>query len=195
VPLFSTTDALLLMQGKDLDLPFIVVSGKIGEDAAVALMKAGAHDYVMKNNLTRLGPPLDRGLREVENRRDKGQDEEALRETKEKYRSILENSVQGIFRSTLEGRVQTANPEFAHILGYASPEELIASVTAIGYQLYAKPGRWKKFIEQIRRHGAVSNFETLIVRGDGSFVWISIKATLFTIPMANWPVSRDPCRI
>jgi len=66
---FSSTDALHLLRDYDTDIPFIIVSGTIGEDSAVEAMRAGAHDYVLKHNLRRLGPAVDRELREAANRR------------------------------------------------------------------------------------------------------------------------------
>ena len=66
---FSSTDALRLMRDHEADIPFIIVSGTIGEDSAVEAMRAGAHDYVLKHNLRRLGPAVERELREAANRR------------------------------------------------------------------------------------------------------------------------------
>ena len=69
MPGFSALAALDLLKASGLDLPFILVSGKIGEDQAVAAMKAGAHDYVMKQNLSRLVPAIEREIRESGERR------------------------------------------------------------------------------------------------------------------------------
>src|ERR1041385_431767 len=69
MPQFNGLAALAMVKAKGLDLPFIIVSGHISEDTAVAAMKAGAHDYVMKDKLARLGPAVDRELREAEMRR------------------------------------------------------------------------------------------------------------------------------
>jgi signal transduction histidine kinase len=71
MPHFSMSAALTMVQEKGLDLPFIVVSGAIGEEAAVAAMRAGAHDYVMKGNIARLAPAVERELREAEMRRER----------------------------------------------------------------------------------------------------------------------------
>lgn len=79
MPSFDAMGALRLIQESGRDLPFIVVSGKIGEAQAVAAMKAGAHDYVMKDNLSRLGPAIEREIREAEERRKRRQAEVALR--------------------------------------------------------------------------------------------------------------------
>ncbi len=81
MPYFGSSDALVLLQESGLDLPFIIVSSRIGEEVAVASMKAGAHDYVMKGNLSRLVPVIERELREAEVRREQKQAEEELQKT------------------------------------------------------------------------------------------------------------------
>jgi signal transduction histidine kinase len=71
LPGYSGLNALKEVQKRDLDVPFIIVSGKIGEDTAVGAMKAGAHDYVMKSNLARLAPAVERELRELRHRQER----------------------------------------------------------------------------------------------------------------------------
>ena len=83
MPRFSMSTALAMVQEKGLDLPFIVVSGAIGEEAAVAAMRAGAHDYVMKGNIARLAPAVERELREAEMRRDRKRVEGELKTAQE----------------------------------------------------------------------------------------------------------------
>ncbi|MBK6630981.1 MAG: response regulator [Betaproteobacteria bacterium] len=78
LPDFSGLIALHQVRAFDPDMPFIIISGNIGEDVAVAAMKAGAHDYIIKGNLTRLGAAIDRELRETEMRRARRSDEQAL---------------------------------------------------------------------------------------------------------------------
>ncbi len=78
MPRFSAPAALAVLQESGLDLPFIIVSGTIGEDPAVAAMKAGAHDYLMKGKLTRLVPAVERELREAEGRRERKRSEVTL---------------------------------------------------------------------------------------------------------------------
>ena len=68
MPMFSAPAALAILKERSLDLPFIIVSGGIGEEAAVALMKAGAHDYILKDNLMRLAPAIERAMREAQTR-------------------------------------------------------------------------------------------------------------------------------
>lgn len=91
MPDFSGLEALETLRDCNLDLPFIIVSGNIGEDVAVEAMKAGAHDYVMKRNLSRLVPALDRELREAEVRRARARAEHELRENEARFRAIASN--------------------------------------------------------------------------------------------------------
>lgn len=85
LPGFSALAALEILNASGLDLPFIIISGKIGEDLAVAAMKAGANDYVMKNNLSRLVPAIQRELRDAQERRGRREAQEAL---KNQFRQI-----------------------------------------------------------------------------------------------------------
>ncbi|OUC12215.1 MAG: hybrid sensor histidine kinase/response regulator [Alkalinema sp. CACIAM 70d] len=97
LPQFSAPAALQLLQQRQQDLPFIIVSGTIGEETAVAAMKAGAHDYITKGNLARLMPAVERELREAAERQKRHQAEQALRESEERFRQLAENIVESVF--------------------------------------------------------------------------------------------------
>jgi len=88
MPRFSASAALTVLQECGLDLPFIIVSGVIGEDAAVAAMKAGAHDYIMKGTLARLIPAVERELREAAVRQERKWAEEQLKSSHEQLRAL-----------------------------------------------------------------------------------------------------------
>jgi signal transduction histidine kinase len=90
MPSFSAPQALELLKQHGLDLPFIIVSGYIEEDTAVAAMKAGAHDYIMKDRLARLVPAVERELREAEIRRARRKSEEELRRAHEELEARVE---------------------------------------------------------------------------------------------------------
>jgi len=98
MPHFSAPEALKLLHKSGLDLPFIILSGKIGEDTAVAAMKAGAHDYIMKDNMARLIPAIERELQEAKMRREHKLAEEALQESEAKNRALLNAIPDMIFR-------------------------------------------------------------------------------------------------
>jgi two-component system, NarL family, sensor histidine kinase UhpB len=170
MPAFDSSAALALLRRKGfVDLPFIIVSGQIGEDAAVAAMRAGAHDYLMKDNLARLNSAIERELREADVRRER-------RRAEEKYRLIFENAVEGIFQTTVDGRFLTANPAMARILGYESPEELLGAISNIRDQLYVEPSRRDEFYQLALRDGFVSGFELKMYRKDKTLVWASANA-------------------
>jgi DNA-binding NtrC family response regulator len=92
LPQFDGLSALAIAQEKCPDIPFILVSGAIGEDLAIETLKKGATDYVLKSHLSRLVPSIMRALREAEERREYNGAVEALRESEEKYRTIFENT-------------------------------------------------------------------------------------------------------
>ena len=85
LPQFNGRAALELLKEKQQDIPFIVVSGMLGEESAVAMMKAGAHDYLMKDNLARLVPAVERELEQAQGRRERRQAELALRESEDRW--------------------------------------------------------------------------------------------------------------
>ncbi|MBU6411618.1 MAG: response regulator [Verrucomicrobia bacterium] len=90
MPAFSGLEALELARRQCPEVPFLFVSGTIGEDAAIEAMKNGATDYVLKHRLMRLIPAADRALREAEERQERQQAEEAMRESEHKYRTLFE---------------------------------------------------------------------------------------------------------
>ncbi len=97
--------------------------------------------------------------------------EKALMESEEKYRSIFENAVEGMFQSTPEGQLITANPSMARIFGYESPEEMIAQVSNIGLQLYANEKDRRAFQQLLKEHGIAGGFEAPFYRKNGSVLW------------------------
>ena len=102
--------------------------------------------------------------------------EEELREAEEKYRSIFENAIEGIFQTTPDGAYMSVNPALAQIFGYESPDDLMCTVTNIGRQLYAKPVRRAEFVSLMNEKGSVTEFESEIRRKDGTGIWISERA-------------------
>jgi PAS domain S-box-containing protein len=99
--------------------------------------------------------------------------EEALREAEEKYREIFVNAVEGIFQSTPAGRFLAANPAQARMLGYGSPEELLAEVANIEEQLYVDPTRRREMRRLLEVEGVVRGFECELRRRDGTLIWVS----------------------
>jgi PAS domain S-box-containing protein len=100
---------------------------------------------------------------------------EALRAAEAKYRGIYENSIEGIGQCTPEGRVVTANPALARLLGYDSVRDMAASLTDIRRQLYVDPARREEGLRLVEKYGAMSGFEAEVYRKDGSTIWVSMN--------------------
>jgi adenylate cyclase len=99
--------------------------------------------------------------------------EAALVQAEEKYRGIFENALEGIFQTTVDGLFISANPALAQIYGYDDPEELIESINDIQQQLYVEPQRRQEFLELMKQHGTLSEFESQVYCRDGNMIWIS----------------------
>jgi PAS domain S-box-containing protein len=124
LPQFDAPAALALLQESGLDLPFIVVSGTIGEETAVAMMKAGAHDYLMKDKLSRLAPAVEREIREAQSRRERRQAEEGVAQLSRRMELILNSAGEGIYGSDTAGKITFINPALAGMLGWEASELL-----------------------------------------------------------------------
>ena len=99
--------------------------------------------------------------------------EQALRQAEERYRAIFQGAIVGIFQSTPGGRYINVNPAMALMLGYDSPQELVASITDISQQVYVDPESRKELRRLLRDHGMVKNCECAVHRKDGSKMWFS----------------------
>ena len=140
LPSFSSMEALRLVRENEVDVPFVVLSGTIGEEAAVEALKAGARDVVLKTNLARLGPVVDRELREAESHRLQERERselqarlvrlnEELRASELQYRLLFERNPQPMLvydRQTLE--IVTGNDAFVDQYGYSHQDLLSMTI-------------------------------------------------------------------
>jgi two-component system cell cycle sensor histidine kinase/response regulator CckA len=104
------------------------------------------------------------------------QAEQALRQAERKYRLIFEEAIVGMYQSTPDGRLLSANPAMARMFGFDSPEELIAQFPNLQSQVHIDPTRREEFDHLLREHGVVKHFEVQVQRKDGSEVWLWINA-------------------
>jgi PAS domain S-box-containing protein len=122
LPGFSGFEAIDLLKKTNLDIPLIIVSGAIGEETALDCIHRGASDYIMKGNLARLSMAVQRELEEKKSRDHHRQDEEALRQSEEKYRSILEDIEDGYYETDLRGNFTFFNSALCRIWRYPAEE-------------------------------------------------------------------------
>lgn len=171
LPGFDAAGALSLIRAAESDLPFIVVSGTIGDETAVALMKAGAQDYLRKENLTRLAPVVERELAEARLRLLQRQTERALRDSYEHFRLALQGSSITVFNQDRELRytwIYNTHPGFSpeDVLGKTDaellPSEAAATLTAIKSRVLDSGEAAR---EEVR----------LMVRGEDSYYLLTVE--------------------
>ena len=131
-------------------------------------MHAGAQDYLVKSQLTPAW--LERSIRYAIERH---RMDLALLEAEERYHSVFDHLVEGIFQTTPAGRYLMANAALARIYGYSSPEELIQGLTDIRGRLYVEEGRRDEFVRLMQEQDTITRFESPVYRKDGSMIWIS----------------------
>lgn len=122
LPTFSGPAALQLLRDRKLDIPFIMLSGAVSEETAVSSMRAGAQDYVTKQNLTRLVPALERELRDAATRRNRIAAEVALRASQDRFHRLVEAMPLGLLIAEPDGLIIYANAAVQRLLGYSSYE-------------------------------------------------------------------------
>lgn len=158
-------------------VPLIFVSDSLGDETAIEALKCGAADCVLKGPLSRLGRSVQRALREAAERRERQEAEEsALQASEGRYRALFEDATEGVYQSTPAGRFTLANPALARMLGYASAQELIASVTDIGRQVNVDIRLRPEFKRLIGTRGKVQGLEFEARRKDGTTIWVSENA-------------------
>lgn len=181
LPSFSTEEALALLKEKGLDLPFIVVSGYVGEETAAALMRAGAHDFIVKGNFARLAPAVERELREAKVRSERRLARRQLEASEKMLRDITSALGEGILVQDREGRLIFMNPEAERLLGWSELELLGVDVHDRIHRLRSDGSPFPKeecLIQSMTPFGSFYRCEAdVFVRRDGTVFPVSYVAT------------------
>jgi signal transduction histidine kinase len=136
LPSFSSSEALRIVQESDIEAPFVILSGTLGEEAAVDALKAGARDVVLKHNLARLGPVVDRELAEAENRRAAAQLRRDHKELYQRYRLLFDhNPMPMLVYDPVTFEISSANAEFTSTYGYAHDELKSAFLRNVSHEI------------------------------------------------------------
>lgn len=173
MPRFNSPAALKVLQDIKIDIPFIIVSGAIGEDTAVAAMKSGAHDFLMKDKLAKLVVAIEREIREAKIRQEKKTADEMLKKSEENFRHSLDNSPLGIRIVSADGKTLYANQEVLKIYGFDSIEEFSTIPHKKRYtpDCYAEH---KKREERRKRGEIIPYYELSIIRKDGEIRYLEV---------------------
>lgn len=174
LPRFDALKALDIVREAPEEIPFVIVSGAIGEDAAVAAMRAGARDYVLKDRLGKLLPVVEREVREHHLRRARVNAERALERSEERYRRIVETTTQGVWLLDGDRKTTFVNARMAAMLRMRvedligrAPRELIVD--------WRETQREEVLAEFMR--GAPQHTEVVYRRSDGTTFLASVEAT------------------
>ena len=160
MPKFSIKGAMNEIEARGLDLPFIIVSGTISDEVAVEMMQAGAHDYLTKNNLSRLVPAIEREISEAGQRRKRKLAEEALRESERKHRMLVESLTDTVFVLEPDGEISEFYSQKAIIPGVSPRKhvgrklsDLLQSTTAT---------KFADIADEVMKNGESHSFEVAI---------------------------------
>jgi PAS domain S-box-containing protein len=167
-------DALRAVRERDADVPFIILSGTIGEERAAEVILAGAQDYVMKDRMGRLGAALRRELAAAETRAAQRRLEVRLRRVEERYRRTFEEAPIGIVNSDPTGTMISVNTHFCTLLGY-EPEELLGRPKTVLIHPDDVVASLAAFGELCAGRQSTAELERRYVRSDGSEMWASVK--------------------
>lgn len=181
LPQYSARKAMALLRETDADIPFIIVSGCIGEESAIALMKEGVSDFVMKDKLARLIPVIERELLDANVRREYRQSQAALRANEKLLREITATLGEGIYVMDDRGALVFMNPEAERLLGWTETEligknihDFIHSRKLDGTPL---PESSCGALGVLRTGGVYRTEDDVFWRKDGSLMHVSIVAS------------------
>jgi PAS domain S-box-containing protein len=176
LPSFDGESALRLVREQHPDLPFIFLSGTMGEEVAIDALKLGATDYVLKTRMSRLVPAVHRALREARERRELQRAEHELRNRELKIRRLVDANIVGIFISDLDNRIIEANDAFLEIIG-STRDDLKDG--ALRWPDLTPP-EWQAASErasaQLTTSGVCELFEKQYIRRDGTHVPVLVAA-------------------
>ncbi len=168
MPQLAGPAALEIYRQRGLDIPFISVSGTVGEETVAEMMKAGAHDYVLKGNLGRLVPAVKRELRAAQERRARQQTEAIAAY----LAAIVQSCDDAIVGKTLDGTVVSWNQGAERLYGY-SADEMIGRSISVLIPTY-RPTELPDILDSVARGQGVDGLETVRLRKDGTPVEVSL---------------------
>jgi len=192
LPKFDAPSALSILKESGKDIPFLVVSGTIGDEMAVQLMRAGAHDYLMKDNLARLPEAVRRELREAQTRKESTRARTELDVAQERLQLAIETAGIGLWDWAVQSRKEVLNSRWAEIIGYTLEE--LEPITVTTWQHYAHPDDVQKALDLMWQHlhGETPSYqcELRMRHRDGHWIWVLDQGKV-----VEWDAEGKPLRM
>ncbi len=182
MPRFNAVEALSLLKDTGLDLPFIIVSGTVGEDNAVRAMRAGARDYLLKDKLDRLAPAVEREIQESDGRKARLGAEDALRQSLARFARLSESGIVGITTADVMGHVLEPNDAYLKMLGYSREDFDTAGLNWTDMTPPEFRAVDERTIELLKTKGVAPPFEKEMIRKDGSRLPVLIGVAMLDHP-------------
>jgi PAS domain S-box-containing protein len=183
---FNGSNVLSLFKEFEIDIPFILVSGTVGEDIAVQVMKNGANDYIMKDKLKRLVPAIEREIKDCRIRQDYKKAEQALKQSEVKFRKIFENIQDVYFQIDLLGNILEISPSVERYSGYKREELIGKSLN----QFYFDFEERTKFLNEVSKYGEIRDFEIRLKVKEKKFIYCSVNAHIL-YDNDNMPIALE----
>ena len=180
LPSWNGLDVLQELRQSGLNTPFLLVTGTLGEEAAVECMKQGVDDYILKGHISRLPMALRRVVSEKALRDENEQAQSALRLSEARNKDLFENSIYAIFRATFEGSLVDGNPALLQMLGRSSAEEL--NGLNLMRDVMRFPEQCAELMNECRERGQVRGAELEWRRRDGGIVAVRLNVRRLSIP-------------
>jgi len=177
LPDMTARQILENLKDRNIDFPFIVMTGHGDEKVAVEMMKAGARDYIVKQGqFFELLPSVIKWVfKELETEKKLTKANNALEKSEKKYRSIVDNALVGVYKSNINGDIIYANHALSNMFGYVTPEEMMSGSIM---QIYKNKEDRDSLVTKLEALGGIDEFECECVKKDGSGVDIILTATL-----------------
>ncbi len=178
LPHFNGLAALALAQERCPEVPFIFVSGAIGEEVAIDSLKRGATDYVLKDRLSRLAPAVKRALREAAERRERRQAQEALRESEQQYRLLVKSLPAVVYRGYFDCAVDFFDGKVEELTGYSKPDFDSRQIKWLDLVVSEDLPQFREaFLTGFRTSKSFMR-EYRIKRKDGAILWIQDRGQI-----------------
>lgn len=169
LPEFNSIDALKMLQKEAVDPAFILVTGTVSEEFAVEIIHKGADDYILKNNLARLPSAIMQALEKKKMQKEKIAAEAELIKSEQRYRTLFQRNLAGIYQSTTDGEIIDCNNAFCEMLGYGSPGEMRKIHSR---DLHFSDEDMSRFMARVHYEKFLSNYEITLRKKDGSPVYV-----------------------